>query len=213
MRSFLWTASLFLFFAGSAALAHPVSYKDSVGVMSYNDSEANELMLTYSLTPRFAVAATYLREDKSEFYIPRLNFLLQRWNNDDSQGNIYLSGGAGTEKYDSKNYDTSLAELIADWESRKYMAAFENQYFWRRNEDNPTLARKDLNRSKLRLGFAPFLAEYNELNIWYIAEFMNDSTRTQIQTTQYLRFYIKNVLWEVGVRTDGSFAFNFMLHL
>lgn len=170
-------------------------------------------MLTYSLTPRFAVAATYLREDKSEFYIPRLNFLLQRWNNDDSQGNIYLSGGAGTEKYDSKNYDTSLAELIADWESRKYMAAFENQYFWRRNEDNPTLARKDLNRSKLRLGFAPFLAEYNELNIWYIAEFMNDSTRTQIQTTQYLRFYIKNVLWEVGVRTDGSFAFNFMLHL
>ena len=209
----LWSLSaLFLIFSFEAH-AHPVVYKDAFGVMSYNSQEANELMLTYSFTPHVAAAMTYLREAKSEFYIPRANFLLQRWNNEGSQGNIYLSGGYGAEKYNSKNYDTALAELIADWESRQYLVAVEEQYFHRSNKDNPLLSKEDFSKSKLRLGFAPFLADYNDLNVWYIAEFSSNNENPQIQTTQYFRFYMKNVLWEVGAGFDGSLAFNFMLHL
>lgn len=193
--------------------AHPVAYKDAIGVMSYNSPTANELMLTYSFSPRAAASMTYLREAKSEFYIPRANFLVQRWNNEDSQGNVYFSVGAGVEKFDSKNYDTKLAELVTDWESRKYLLAFEEQYFNRKNQNNPLLTQENFSKSKLRLGFAPFLADYNDLNVWYIAEFNSTSENPQIQTTQFMRFYIKNILWEVGAGFDGSFAFNFMLHL
>ncbi|WP_413287506.1 hypothetical protein [Bdellovibrio sp. HCB337] len=199
--------------AALAAEAHPVSYKNAFGVMSYNSQDSNELLVNYSLNSRFAVAATYLREEKSEFYIPRLNLLVQRWNNEDSQGNFYLSAGAGAEKFDSKNYDTGLLEVILDWESRKYYTYFEHQYFARKNENNPTLAEKDLQKSKLRLGFAPFLADYSDLNVWYIAEFNQSNTNPQIAATQFLRFYMKNVLWEVGAGFDGSIAFNFMIHL
>lgn len=212
MKPLFGIAALSVFVAFNAS-AHPVSYKDSVGIMSYNSAENNELMVTYSVTPRFAAAATYLREKKSEFYIPRLNLLAQRWNNEDSQGNIYLSAGAGIEKFDSKNYDTALAEIVADWESRKYLVAFTEQYLLRKNENNPQFANKNLSKSKLRLGFAPFLADYNDLNVWYIAEFNSNNENPQIQTTQFLRFYMKNILWEIGAGFDGSLAFNFMLHL
>ena len=37
-------------------LAHPVSYKDAIGIMSYNNSKMNEILLTYSLSSKFAVA-------------------------------------------------------------------------------------------------------------------------------------------------------------
>lgn len=212
----VWIRSLAfwgLVFLGAHSLAHPVSYKGALGVMSFNSAVANEMLLTYSFNPHFAGAWTYLREQKSEFHIPRANLLLKRWNNEDSQGNIYLSGGAGVEKFNSKNYNAGLGEVILDWESRKYYSSVEHQYFFRNNEDNPALAAKDLQKTKARLGFAPFLADYNDLNVWYMAEFNHKNFEDKIEALQFLRFYMKNVLWEVGAGFDGSFAFNLMVHL
>lgn len=208
--------SIIVFFIASFSLqaqAHPVSYKGAVGVMSFNSAVANEMLLTYSFNPHFAGAWTYLREQKSEFQIPRVNVLLKRWNNDDSQGNVYFSGGAGFEKFNSKNYNAGLGEVILDWESRKYYSSIEHQYFFRNNEANPTLASKDLQKTKARLGFAPFLADYDDLNVWYMAEFNHGNFEDKIEAMQFLRFYMKNVLWEVGAGFDGSFAFNLMVHL
>ena len=103
------------------ANAHPVSYQDGFGIMSYNSQNMNELLLTYSFSPRFAVAHTYLRDSsKSEFYIPRANFLLKRWNEPDSQANIYLSAGSGIERFNSKTSSAQLGEIVMDWERRKY---------------------------------------------------------------------------------------------
>ncbi len=95
----IFLISLLIF--GFQAFAHPVSYKDAFGIMSYNSPKTNELLLTYSLNPKFAVAGTYLRDSKSEFSIPRADFLLQRWNNVDSQGNFYLTVGSFTERSDT----------------------------------------------------------------------------------------------------------------
>ena len=208
----LKTVILVLGFA-SLSWAHPVSYKDGVGIMSYNNSKTNELLLTYSFTPHFAVASTYLKDSRSEFFIPRANFLINRWNNDDSQGNIYLSGGAGLEKFDTKTYGVKLAELVADWESRKYYTYLEHLYLNRDNDDNLLIPKKDYNHTKARLGFAPFLADYNDLNVWYIVQAEKHNDEKQIELTQFLRFYRKNVLWEIGAGFDGSMAFNFMIHL
>jgi hypothetical protein len=210
MRSMALITILLL---GVSASAHPVSYKDAVGIMSYNTPTTNELLLTYSLTPRFALATTYLRDSNSEFYIPRANFLLARWNEHDSQANIYLSGGSGWEKFNNKTYSAHLGEIIADWESRKYYVYLEHQYLKRNNTDNSLLPTQDYNHTKARFGFAPFLAEYDELNIWAILQFDKHLDSTQIEATPFLRFYIRNVLWEIGAGFNGSFNFNFMIHL
>lgn len=192
--------------------AHPVSYKGAWGLMSYNSMSMNELLLTYSFNPQLALAGTYLRDSRSEFYIPRVNFLVKRWNNDDSQGNIYFSAGAGSEKFDSKNYGVRLGEIVVDWEDRKYYTYLEHLYLNRDNDQNALIALKDYNHTKARLGFAPFLADYNDLNVWLIfqTEKHNDEP---LKSTQFLRFFIKNVLWEAGAGFDGSVAFNFMVHI
>ncbi len=196
----------------SMAMAHPVSYKGATGLMSYNNPQMNEILLTYSFTPNFALAVNYLRDSKSEFYIPRLNFLLQRWNNEDSQANIYLSGGAGYEKFNSKNFSAKLIELVADWENRQYYVYFDHLYLNRDNQDNLLLPERYYNHSKFRLGTAPFLAEYKDLNVWLIVQGEKHVNKSQIEMTQFLRFYIKNILWEVGARFDGGWAFNYMVH-
>lgn len=208
VMTYLTTILLFCSFAEG----HPVSYKDALGLMSYNTPEMNEVLLTYSLNPHFAVAATYLRDSKSEFYIPRVNFLLKRWNNEDSQANIYLSGGAGYEKFGSKNYSVSLGELVADWESRKYYIYFDHLYLNRNNDLNTLLPDRDYNHSKFRVGTAPFLADYKDLNVWLILQGEKHLNQSNIEMTQFLRFYIKNMLWEVGARFDGGWAFNYMVH-
>lgn len=196
-----------------SAMAHPVSYKDAFGIMSYNSQRMNEFLLTYSFSPRFAVAGTYLRDSNSEFYIPRLNFLVKRWNNHDSQANFYLSAGAGTEKYGIKTYGAQLGEAVLDWEDRQYYTYIDHIYIRRDNAVNPLIPLGDYNHTKLRLGYAPFLAEYDELNIWLVAQFEKHNDERQINATQFLRFYRKNVLWEIGAGFDGSVAFNFMVHL
>lgn len=194
------------------ALAHPVSYKDAVGIMSYNNSQMNEILLTYSLNYNFALGTTYIREKQSEFYIPRLNFLAKRWNNEDSQGNLYLSAGSGIEKYNSAHYNVKLAEVVADWESRKYYVYLEHLHMLRDNKDNPLWLQRDDNHTKFRLGFAPFLADYNDLNVWFIAQLTKHNDEST-EATQFMRFYMKNVLWEVGADFNGGFAINFMIHI
>ena len=204
---------LFIFtLGGFAANAHPVSYKDATGIMSFNSSQMNEILMTYSLKYDFAFGATYIREKKSEFYIPRINYLVKRWNNDDSQGNLYMSVGSGIEKYDSSHSNVRLAELVADWESRKYYIYLEHLYLLRDNKDNPLWTQRDDNHTKFRLGFAPFLADYNDLNVWFIGQLTKHNDETT-EATQFLRFYLKNTLWEVGADFNGGFAFNFMIHI
>ena len=198
--------------AALEAKAHPVSYKGATGIMSYNNSQMNEMLLTYSLDYNFALGATYIREKKSEFYIPRVNFLAKRWNNDDSQGNVYLSAGSGIEKYNSSNSNVRLGEVIADWESRKYYVYLEHLHMLRDNSDNPLWLQRDDNHSKFRAGFAPFLADYSDLNVWYVAQFSKHNDES-IETTQFIRLFIKNTLWEVGADFSGGFAFNFMIHI
>lgn len=193
--------------------AHPVSYKDALGIMSYNSPETNELLMTYSFNFNYAAALLYLRDAKSEFAIPRLNYLLKRWNNSDSQGNIYLSGGVGSEKFNDKISNARLVELIADWEDRQYYTYIEHLNLTRDNELNIMLPDRNYNHTKLRLGYAPFLADYNELNVWTILQFDKHNKEKQIEATPYLRFFMKNVLWEVGAGFDGSTKFNFMVHI
>lgn len=202
------------------ANSHPVSFKDSLSLMSTNTAKSNELLLAYSVTHQFALAQMYLRDSKSEFHISRVNFLVKRWNKTDSQANIYVSGGTGAEKSGSRTGSVHLGQLILDWESRKYYSALEHTYLRRDLTENPLLPSQDLNRTKLRLGFAPFLADFNDLNVWFISQFdyKDESARARgldipVDALQFLRFYQKNVLWEIGAGFDGSFAFNFMIHL
>ena len=59
---------------------------------------------------------------------------------------------------------------------------------------------------------APFLADYTDLNVWFILQAEKQAGQKQIELTQFLRFYMKNTLWEVGAGFNGDWAFNYMIH-
>ncbi len=198
--------------SATPAWGHPTSFKNSVTIMSNNTETMNDVMLAYSLESNLAVGLTYLTMDKSDFYLPRLNYLLKRWNNYDSQGNIYVSAGTGLEVFEKSTKPVHLAELIMDWEDRQYYVSLDHMYLSRNAALNPALDTDSLHYTKARAGFAPFLGEYTDLNVWMILQAEKYSTSEEILLSQLFRFYLKNTLWEVGATFKGGFVFNYMVH-
>ncbi|WP_374080001.1 hypothetical protein [Bdellovibrio bacteriovorus] len=191
------------------ANAHPVSFQGATSLMSYNKEKENELLLTYSFDRSWAAGLSYFKMEDIEYTIPRINFLAKRWNNDDSQGNIYLSAGYGTERSFDENKGVTFGSVEADWESRKYYTSIQYNKFFR--QDSDAVDRTDYEHTKGRLGVAPYLAEFNELNTWLIVQFdkVNDKP---IETTQFIRLFYKNAMIELGAAFGGGWAFNYMVH-
>lgn len=193
----------------SSAFAHPVSFAGSTSVMSWNSPMMSDQWVTYSATPRVAVTARYLafRNDagKKEFYLPQVNFLLKRWNEMDSQANIYLMGSYGLEKKPNTSQAAALGAVEADWESRKYYTALKAQFLDTKSGN--------IFYARARLGVAPYLGEFNELHTWFILQAERQKEfLDSIEITPTLRFFYRNVLWELGASLKGNLALNFMIH-
>ncbi|MEA9357154.1 hypothetical protein SHI21_13095 [Bacteriovorax sp. PP10] len=208
----LTVSCLFLSIMGTKAEAHPVAFAGSYSIMTWNSKEMSDWMFTHSFTSNYSLAARYLRLDTKDgertFYIPQVNFLLKRWNELDSQANIYLSLGHGGEKVNSSFKNTSSVALETDWESRKYYVSFrEDVLISHKNSD------RNVYQTKVRAGFAPYLAEFNEMNTWFILQGDTSNTMDKdFKLTPFIRLFYHNVLTEFGVSSKGDAQFNFMVH-
>lgn len=199
-------------FDGHLAQAHPVAYADSNSIMTWNSKEMSDWMYTHTFTPYYSLSARTTRiltsEGERRFYIPHFNFLAKRWNELDSQANIYLSFGHGGEEVSHSLKDVSLLAVETDWESRKYYVSFRQEALlvYKKRGSN-------LYMTKLRAGFAPYLAQFNELNSWFILEAEKTNKGIESYTlTPYVRLFYRNVLTEIGVSQNGDAHFNFMIH-
>lgn len=94
---------LSILFGSVTAFAHPVSYKGAIGVMTWNQPFLSDYWLTYSLLPNAAIAARSMRMEMPEgtylVYFPQVDFLAKRWNNPNSQANIYTYGGISKQTH------------------------------------------------------------------------------------------------------------------
>lgn len=200
-----------LFFSGQLQ-AHPVAYGRSNSLMTWNSKDQTDWMLTHTFEPTYSLSMRYQRVDTKEgertFYLPHLNFLLKRWNEIDSQANIYFSLGHGGEKINSSFKDTSFMAVESDWESRKYYVSFREEMLKVYKKRG-----SDLYMTRVRAGFAPYLAEFSELNSWLIlqAEKMNKG-KESYTLTPMIRLFYRNVLTEFGADQHGNAQFNFMVH-
>ena len=196
----------------SKSEAHPVAFAGSYSIMTWNSKEMSDWMFTHSFTSRYSLSARSLRlktqDGEREFYLPQLNFLLKRWNELDSQANIYLSLGHGGEKVNKSLKDTSVLGLDVDWESRKYYVSFKEEVVLsHRNND------LNIYQTKFRAGFAPYLAEFNELNSWFILQLdHSNKVEESIKITPLIRLFYQNILLEFGASQKGDSQFNFMVH-
>jgi len=140
--------------------------------------------------------------------ILHLNRLLKRWNRIGSQANLYAMAGIG---YNS----ISLAPILentfgyigaqADYETTKVYTAISGH----------TLLFSDRTPFAIRgrFGLAPYVAEYNNLQIWVVGQIDHISDmQEQPRFTPMLRFFYRTALWETGVSLNGTYWFQMMAH-
>ena len=98
------------------------------------------------------------------------------------------------------------SELQIDWESRRYYLDAELQAV--------RLSSQPYNFARFRAGFAPYLADFEQLHSWFILQLERNSTLPGITTvTPLIRLFYQNVLLEAGSSLEGEFNFNFMIHI
>ncbi len=191
--------------------AHPVIYKGGFDVETESSPMMTNIMTAYTFHSQASVGIEYFKylpaslPGSREFYFAKFNYRPFRLNADDSQANIYLSVGTGLQRKDNELTSSSIGEFHADWESRDYYVSGFQKYISLKDEDPLWL-------SRARLGFSPFRADYNDVNIWFITQF-EKTNGEHWETTPLMRTFYKNILWELGASLNGNYLLNFMIHL
>ena len=188
--------------------AHMVIYKDGLGIMSMSSQEYSQTDVNYSLSHRIAVLYRHFRwlpdravqdDDFETRNIGQVNFLLKRWNNYDSQGNVYAGVGYG-------DHETASYQFEADWEDREYYIAAQYQAL---DFD----VGETMEVQKFRLGAAPYVGKSGDLHSWFILQYAkNTALEDEDSLTPILRLFYQTVLMEVGYSFDGDFSLGLMFH-
>ncbi len=206
-------AALFITFLGltAAGFAHPISYKNALSIMHWNQAEENETMVTYTFHRQAAVAAMYHRMVldgvETKYAGPQFNYLVKRWNKLESQANVYVTAGAGTYEYGSREKSAAALTVEADYETTKiYLSSKFMGHF-------PEIG-GNVYAARYRAGVSAYPFEFDELSSWFIIDVQHNSRMEhEVTVTPVLRLFYKNILLETGSSLDGDWMLNFMVHL
>ncbi|HXH74672.1 MAG TPA: hypothetical protein VNJ08_06880 [Bacteriovoracaceae bacterium] len=193
--------------------AHPVIYKEGIVASSSNMMSYSDNQIMYSWSNRWSSGLNHWRFTKNnkntEFAFLKTNHLLYRYNGEYSQGNVYIHGGIGVADSEIEKKQTNEGYMTGfelDWETRTIYTALKHYYFI-----SPKVT--DLSMTQARVGFSPYEAGFDQLQSWLMlqAMYMPDVER-EITITPLLRFFYKNVLWEIGSSTRAEWLINVMVH-
>ena len=187
------------------APAKPISYVGGTMVMQENDETGNTLSVDYTFDPHFALGL-YAKRDigGKEFYTigPQLNTLLKRWNLPDGQGNIFAMTGAGAARQGSNSQPAAWAAFLADYETRRVFFSYEPRLMYGGNIESSFWQRA-------HVGFAPYLANYEELNTWLLLRVDHHPAKNDhFVVTPVLRFFYKTIWLEAGYSSNNHIMVN-----
>lgn len=193
--------------------AHPVIYQDGVVVSSSNMNSYSDNQLMYSWSNKWSSGLNHWRftkdDENTEFGFLKLNHLLYRHNGEGSQANIYLHGGIGVADSEIEKRQTNEAYMTGfemDWETRTLFTSLKYYYF-----TSPKVT--DISMAQARVGFSPYEAGFDQLQSWFMLQAMiMPEVESEVIITPLVRFFYKNVLWEVGSSTRAEWMINLMVH-
>lgn len=193
----------------SAASAHPVAYDGARQWMSGVSGDAFNLEFYQSYTARTAWglhAMAFDREENDGFIAIQHNWLLKRWNLPAAQANLYAGLGAGAAKREGAPADIAgVGFFRADYETRRVYTAFETK----------GMASEAFQRGivSAEAGFAPYLAEFDELNTWIILQAKQTTGMDdEFNLIPKLRFFKNNIFVELGATHRGQPVASLMIH-
>jgi hypothetical protein len=176
--------------------------------MQENDETGHTFSFDYTFTPTNAFGL-YVKQDQNGKEIlmlsPEFNTLLKRWNFEDGQGNIFNMSGAGVAYYKGNTQPALWTAFLADYESRRWFLSYEPRFFY----DG------DIEKSfwqSARVGIAPYLAKYNELNTWIMLQVDHHPAKhDHFVATPLLRFFYQSYLFEVGYSSNKHIMINWQV--
>lgn len=195
----------------SIVQARPVSYPGGWTGMMMNDGDKNSVHIHYSPTAKRSLGYRfeYWRDKKVTLNTVQMNNLLKRWNNKDSQANLYLKSGVGIAYSDIDGLDrtTSAAGFVglaADWEDRRFFISYENRY-------TEAGEMGDFFQQSARIGVAPYVGNYGDLHTWLMlqVEHMPESD-DDFTVTPLVRLFKDVHLFEAGVSHRGEAILNYV---
>jgi hypothetical protein len=197
------------------AQARPLSYPGGAMVMLDNDVMQNNVFLGYTVDPKNAFAYRLLhdRQTDSTFHGAQWNHLLKRWNNADSQANVYIQSAVGmidlqADKAGAAWQPGALTGIQADWEDRRFLISYENRLRVAEDDGWRTFTQS------ARVGVAPYVAEFGSVHTWLMLQFDH---RPQMEdtftTTPLVRMFYDSYLVEAGYNIDEKTPLvNVMVH-
>jgi hypothetical protein len=197
---------LTLSFAG-ASVAHgkPLSYVGGTMAMQENDETGHTISLDYTFTPTEAFGLYVKREANGKEILmitPQINTLLKRWNLPDGQGNIFNMSGAGIANYRGNTQPALWTAFLADYESRRWFLSYEPRFVWDGDIEKSFSQRG-------RVGVAPYLANYDQLNIWFMMQVDHHPAKhDHFVATPLIRLFYKEYLFELGYSSNKHIMIN-----
>lgn len=203
MRYIVIFALLFPVFAQ----ARPVSYPDGWTIMQNNDHDKNSVHLHYSPTATDSIGyrGEILRDTNTKLHFAQYNRLLKRWNLPASQANMYLKLGAGLAEQDNETDFGGQIGFAADFETRRIFFGYENRYLETGDFGNSFI-------QKGRVGVAPYLASYDELQTWLMFEVEHrPEEEDKFIAMPLVRFFYLEYMAEIGVSDQKDVMFNWIV--
>lgn len=190
MKSSALSFIVFLLFA-SAVWARPVSYPGGWTIITEHNGEENNALAHYTVNTQTSLGYRYAydREDHTYYNGVQVNYLVKRWNNPDSQANIYIKSSIGMIEDGVEGF----TGMQADWENRRWMVMYENRVTESEQE------RRSEFHQDIGLGVAPYVAEFGSLHTWMMLHVMqHPSDENNWQVQPLIRFFKGTVLFETG---------------
>lgn len=193
------------------AMARPVSYPGGWTAMQMNNAFSNSLHIHYSPTATYSIGykGEYFRNGEWQFHGAQLNNLLHRWNNPDSQANLYLKSAAGIAYsnqgvFDNKTEGAAFTGIAADWENRRFFTSYENRVIYAGDIDKEFV-------QNARVGIAPYIGDYGDIHTWLMLQVDHiPSAEDELTVTPLVRLFKGPTLLEAGVNNNGKVLFNFV---
>jgi hypothetical protein len=187
------------------ARAKPLSYVGGTMVMQENDETGYTLTIDYTFNPHFALGVYSKYEiGGNDFWMvgPQLNTLIKRWNLPDGQGNIFSMTGAGMARQGSNTQPAAWASLLADYETRRWFFSYEPRLMYAGNIEKSFWERG-------YAGFAPYLANYDELNTWLLIRADHHPAKNDhFVVTPVLRLFYRTIWLEAGYSSNNHVMVN-----
>ncbi|MDJ0920994.1 MAG: hypothetical protein QNI84_07685 [Henriciella sp.] len=181
--------------ASGRADARPVSYPGGWTWMQMNNGDFSSVHIHYSPTFQDSIGLYSERNWSDDWHFTgvQYNRLLKRWNEKNSQANVYLKGGIGqADPFGEAGPDLAgFVGIGADWETRRWFTSYEARAF--------DLGFDQTARQSARIGVAPYIGDYGDLHTWLMLQVENQpESETPTTLTPLVRFFYDVQLIEIG---------------